>query len=212
MQQTERWDLYNRDMILVRSMLRGQPIPPGLYHPTVEVIPTDGHGHFLVTQRAPGKREALTYEFTAGSVLSRETNAQAAIRELHEETGIPGSAVAKLHLLARFFVEGNRGRYHTGGMVRFMYLAVIPDLLELNFNFECTEVYSYEIITYDQWENIYLNLFAVSKQVFYKNPEVLKRIRMLCGYQEKEEPAQQTLKLVTTTTLPTRRHSKEASQ
>ncbi|MBR4445358.1 MAG: NUDIX domain-containing protein [Solobacterium sp.] len=85
----EYWDIYDRDRHFTgMTMKRGDPMPKGGYHIVVQVWITDGHGHFLITQRAPSKPYPLRWEPTAGSVLAKEDSLQAALREVKEEVGI----------------------------------------------------------------------------------------------------------------------------
>ncbi|MFE5407908.1 NUDIX domain-containing protein [Microbacterium sp. NPDC056569] len=86
----ELWDL--RDAAgapIGRTHRRGDPtFPEGLFHIVASVCVVRGDGLVLLTRRAQGKDWGLTWEFPAGSALTGETSEQAAVRELHEETGV----------------------------------------------------------------------------------------------------------------------------
>lgn len=76
---------------------RGDPgFPPGLFHVVSAVCVVRHDGLVLVTQRAASKDWPLAWEFPAGSALAGETSAEAASRELFEETGLstPPEALA----------------------------------------------------------------------------------------------------------------------
>lgn len=85
----ELWDLYDSNKNLTsKKIARGEPIPPGYYHIVVQVFIKNDQDRWLITKRDPKKKHPLLWEPTAGAVLSLETSAQAALREVKEETGI----------------------------------------------------------------------------------------------------------------------------
>ncbi|MFB7886043.1 NUDIX domain-containing protein [Microbacterium sp. NPDC056057] len=86
----ELWDLTDAAGTPIgRTHRRGDPtFPEGLFHIVASVCVVRGDGLVLLTRRAAGKDWSLTWEFPAGSALTGETSAQAAVRELHEETGV----------------------------------------------------------------------------------------------------------------------------
>lgn len=87
----EIWDGYLRDGSLAhRDLVRGEPIPDGLYHLVSEVLVRHTDGDYLVMQRAFEKPNyGGYYEATAGgSALKGEDKVACAMRELLEETGI----------------------------------------------------------------------------------------------------------------------------
>ncbi len=82
-------DIYDAQRNLTgRRHLRGQPWGKGEYGLAVCVWVYDGKGNVLLTQRAPGKSYALTWENSGGAAQAGETSRQAICRELFEETGI----------------------------------------------------------------------------------------------------------------------------
>jgi len=98
----ELWDAYKIDGTPAGCLLvRGEPIPDGLYHLVSEVLVRHVDGSFLLTQRDYSKPSYPGfYEASAGgSVLAGESPYNAAIRELKEETGIK---VSKLKHIYRF--------------------------------------------------------------------------------------------------------------
>lgn len=87
----ELWDAYLPDGRKAgRTLLRGEPVPAGLYHIVSDVLVKHTDGEYLVTQRDlrketyPGQYEAGA----SGSILQGETPYEGALRELEEETGI----------------------------------------------------------------------------------------------------------------------------
>ncbi|SMP38859.1 NUDIX domain-containing protein [Sphaerochaeta associata] len=86
----EYWDLYdNERKALGRTHLRGRPLPENTYHVVVSVWTVNQDNKLLLTLRSEEKElYPNLWENTSGSVVSGETSAQAALRELEEETGI----------------------------------------------------------------------------------------------------------------------------
>lgn len=86
----ENWDLFDiQRRPLHRTCRRGEILNPGEYHMDVEIWTVDRNQNVLLTLRDP-RKEAYPdkWESTGGSALAGETSRQAAVRELHEETGI----------------------------------------------------------------------------------------------------------------------------
>lgn len=87
----EKWNAYTRDGALTDKVLvRGEPIPEGLYHLACDVLVRHKDGSYLCMQRALTK-DAYPgfYEATAGGSALIGEDAYACIkRELEEETGI----------------------------------------------------------------------------------------------------------------------------
>ena len=103
MNKREVWDAYDADgMLLDFDLYRDEAelIPAGIYHAVADVITVTKDKKVLITQRDPGKRFGLEWEFTGGSVLKGEAPPQGAVRELREETGILQEA-ENLTLLTR---------------------------------------------------------------------------------------------------------------
>lgn len=107
----ELWDGYFKDGSAAGiTLIRGNPIPKGIYHMVCEVIVRHADGDYLVMKRDLSKQTyAGYYEATAGgSALKGENKLECAIRELYEETGI---VAEKLEQLGRFVDENKRAIY-----------------------------------------------------------------------------------------------------
>ena len=107
----ELWDAYNRNFERIegRFLIRGEPIPNGLYHLVCDVLVKHTDGTYLLMKRAMNKLFGGMWEASAGgSALSGEDPLQCAKRELFEETGIVSSelkAVGRLSNRDTVFVE-----------------------------------------------------------------------------------------------------------
>lgn len=87
----EIWDGYLKDGTLAnRDLVRGEPIPKGLYHLVSEILVRHIDGDYLLMRRDTSKPNyGGYYEATAGgSALKEEDKVSCAKRELVEETGI----------------------------------------------------------------------------------------------------------------------------
>ncbi|MBQ7390210.1 MAG: NUDIX domain-containing protein [Clostridia bacterium] len=87
----EIWDGYNKDGSLAGvDLVRGEPIPDGIYFMTVEILVRHKDGDYLLMKRDEGKPAFPGYlEATAGGAAQKgEDPLTAAYRELREETGI----------------------------------------------------------------------------------------------------------------------------
>ena len=86
----EVWDVTDADGIPTgRTHRRGDPdFPAGMFHIVASVCVVRGDGLVLMTRRAATKDFPLDWEFPAGSALTGETSAEAAVRELAEEAGV----------------------------------------------------------------------------------------------------------------------------
>lgn len=84
---------------------RGDPgFPAGFFHVISATCVVREDRLVLLTQRAAAKDWPFAWEFPAGSALAGETSAEAASRELLEETGLR-AAPAELVFVGRFTEE-----------------------------------------------------------------------------------------------------------
>lgn len=85
----EVWDAYDKDgNKLGFDIVKGEPIPEGVYHIFVEVYVVTENNEVLITQRHENLRSSLKWEITGGGLTKGESPREGAIRELEEETGI----------------------------------------------------------------------------------------------------------------------------
>ncbi|MBE6036961.1 MAG: NUDIX hydrolase [Clostridiales bacterium] len=87
----ELWDAYYKDGTPAGcDLVRGEPIPPGLYHKVCQIILRHRDGDYLLMQRDLRKPNyGGWFEATAGgSVLKGEDKLTCVRRELREETGL----------------------------------------------------------------------------------------------------------------------------
>lgn len=187
--RTEFWDLYDLKMNRVGKIRRGAQIPGGLYHLCVEVIPTDMKGHILITQRSLGKKfGAGKYEFPAGSVMSEESAAVAALRELREETGLNAS---KLML---FQTEKTPYKSDTSGIIRNTYVALVEDLTERQVTLQVSETINYKIITVDTLFTEYIDKGLFDESRLQLLGDFRERLQAIVGIPpEGEQGGQQFL-------------------
>ncbi len=95
----ELWDSYRKDGSPANiDLIRGEPIPKGLYHLVCEILVRHTDGDFLLMQRDFSKPNFGGYfEATAGgSALKGEDSFTCAKRELLEETGIAAASLAQI--------------------------------------------------------------------------------------------------------------------
>jgi len=87
----ELWDAYDEsEKLLGIDLIRGKPIPSGVYHLGVSVLVRHVDGDYLLTQRCLTKSSWSGYwEPSAGGYAQKgDTPLMAAIREVEEETGL----------------------------------------------------------------------------------------------------------------------------
>lgn len=95
----EIWDAYLEDGTPAgRTLVRGQPIPQGLYHLVSEILVRHTDGDYLLMRRDARKPAYGGYwEATAGgSALKGEDALACARRELREETGIEAESIKEI--------------------------------------------------------------------------------------------------------------------
>ncbi len=107
----EIWDAYDRQFHKIEDvqLVRGQPIPEGLYHLVCDIVVKHKDGTYLLMQRDFRKHLGGLWELTAGgAALAGETPMECALRELREETGIETD---HLREIGRIPHEGHRALY-----------------------------------------------------------------------------------------------------
>ena len=87
----ELWDAYDAQFRKIEgvTLVRGEPVPAGLFHLATDILVRHTDGSYLLMQRDWRKNFGGTWEATAGgSALKGESALECALRELQEETGI----------------------------------------------------------------------------------------------------------------------------
>ena len=96
----ELWDAYDRDCNRLEgvTLVRGEPVPEGVYHLVCDILVRHTDGEYLLTRRDLRKRVGggLWEASAGGSVLRGETAPEGALRELREETGIVADALTEV--------------------------------------------------------------------------------------------------------------------
>ncbi|MBQ9544681.1 MAG: NUDIX domain-containing protein [Clostridia bacterium] len=115
----ELWDAYDKNFSpLGYDLVRGEPMPEGVYHIVSEVVVRHKDGDYLLMKRDPRKPvHPGKWELTAGgAALKGESPLDCIKRELFEETGITCCN----------FVETDRLRFRWSdfGVFFFEYFAV----------------------------------------------------------------------------------------
>ncbi len=100
----ELWDAYDSrgKQIEGRTLVRGEPIPEGMYHLVCDILVRHADGSYLLMQRDRRKTYGGMWEATAGgSALRGEDTLTCAKRELLEETGINADGLTELGRVVR---------------------------------------------------------------------------------------------------------------
>lgn len=95
----EIWDAYDSNFNKIENvrLVRGEPVPDGMYHLVCDIIVKHVDGTYLLMRRDFRKHFGGMWELTAGgSALAGETPLDCAMRELKEETGIISSSLIEV--------------------------------------------------------------------------------------------------------------------
>lgn len=147
----ELWDAYDREGTpLGFDLVRGEPMPEGVYHLVADIFPVTTDGRVLITKRHPDKAWGGYWETTAGGVVKGETPVEGALRELREETGVVLSA-RDLHPLCmdtRRGIDGLNTIYH-----RFV---AFFDPAEQTIRLQEGETVAYDLLPYEAFKRFVL--------------------------------------------------------
>ena len=138
----EIWDGYLIDGTPAdRDLVRGEPIPQGLYHLVCEILVRHIDGDYLLMRRDTRKPNyGGYYEATAGgSALKGEDKNSCARRELLEETGIAGGVLTEI------------GRYTSHDTIYYNFLCV-TDCDKSSVLLQDGETISYKWISEDDFK------------------------------------------------------------
>lgn len=139
----ELWDAYTEEGELAGlDLVRGNPVPDGLFHMVCEILVRHTDGTYLLTQRDYGKPNypGLFAASAGGSVIKGEVPLEGAFRELYEETGIKAEELVSIyHVISP--------KNHT---IYFGYLC-ITDMDKNAVRLQETETISYLWLTEDEF-------------------------------------------------------------
>ena len=102
----EAWDLYTKDRVKTgQTMLRGDPVPEGLFHLQVHVCIFNEQGEMLIQQRQSTKRwYAGLWDYSVGgSAVAGDTSLAVAERETLEELGLQVSLAGRKPAVTRWY-------------------------------------------------------------------------------------------------------------
>jgi 8-oxo-dGTP pyrophosphatase MutT (NUDIX family) len=147
----ELWDAYDKEGTpLGFDLVRGEPVPEGVYHLVADILPITNDGRVLITKRSPEKDWGGYWETTGGSVVKGEAPIDGALRELREETGIALSAQDLLPVCTdvRQGIDGLNSIYHR--FIAFFNLA------EQTICLQEGETSDYELLPYERFKEAIL--------------------------------------------------------
>lgn len=147
----EFYDAYDQDgNFLGYSLVRGEPVPEGVWHLVAEILSVTTDGRVLVTKRHPDKFWGGCWEYTGGSVLAGEEPRAGALRELREETGITVSEedLHPVYVDARMGIDGRRSIYHC--------FVVFFDPAEQTIRLQEGETVDYRLLPYEEFRRFIL--------------------------------------------------------
>ena len=169
----ELWDARDREgNLLGFDIVRGEPMPEGVYHLVAEIFAVTTDGRVLITKRHPNKEWGGYWEYTGGSAVKGEMSVQGALRELREETGIVVSP-QELHPIyadARPGIDGLNTIYHS--------FVVFFDPAEQTIRLQEGETVDYKLLPYEEFKRALMGdqFVHVIRQRFLDHQEAYDRI------------------------------------
>ena len=169
----ELWDAYDREgNRLGFDLIRGEPLPEGVWHLVAEIYSVTTDGRVLVTRRSPEKNWGGFWEVTAGSVLKGETPLRGAVRELWEETGLTAREedLRPVYAEPRPGIDGYPTIYHC-----FLY---IFDPAEQTIRLQEGETVDWRLMPYGAFQRFVLTdeFVEVVRRRFLKHREAFDRL------------------------------------
>ncbi len=96
----ELWDAYDEEFQTIEgvTLVRGEPVPEGMFHLVADIIVRHTDGTYLLMKRDPRKKigGGMWEATSGGSALKGETPLDCARRELFEETGILAESLTEV--------------------------------------------------------------------------------------------------------------------
>ena len=152
MMAKELWDACDREgNLLDFDLVRGEPVPEGVYHLVAEVLAVTNDGQVLLTKRHPDKPWGGLWEYTGGSILKGESPEEGALRELREETGIAVSP-RDLHPV---YVDAWPGAAGMGSAIYHSF-AVFFDPAEQAIQLQEGETVDHKLLSYEAFKRFLL--------------------------------------------------------
>ena len=148
----ELWDARDREgNLLGFDLVRGEPIPEGVWHLVVDILSVTTDGRVLITKRHPNKEWGGSWEYTGGSAVKGETPIQGALRELREETGIIVSEqdLHPVYVDARLGIDGLNTIYHS--------FVVFFDPAEQTIRLQEGETTDYDLLSYEEFKRFVMS-------------------------------------------------------
>lgn len=169
----ELWDAYDREGTpLGFDLVRGEPLPEGVYHLVAEIFAVTADGRVLVTKRHPDKAWGGYWEYTAGGVVKGESPVQGALRELREETGIVVSEqdMHPVYVDARPGIDELNTIYHS--------FVVFFDPAKQTIRLQDGETVDYDLLPYEEFKQVLMedHFVDVIRQRFLDHQEAYDRI------------------------------------
>lgn len=138
----EIWDAYYEDKTFAgKKLIKGERIPPDLFHLIAETLVRHRDGTYLVMQRAHTKADnpGLFEGSAGGSILSGESAEAGALREVAEETGLSGKNVIPIYEF----------KYPEEGVIALGFLTVV-DSEKNSIKYQDGETIAHKWLTLDE--------------------------------------------------------------
>ena len=169
----ELWDACDREgNRLGFDVVRGDPLPEGVWHLVAEIYAITLDGRVLITRRHPDKSWGGFWEVTGGAVVKGETPLEGALRELREETGLAlcPQDLRPMYVEPRQGIDGYRTIYHC--------FAALFDPAEQTIRLQEGETTDWRLLPYGEFKRFILTeaYTAPIRRRFLDHQEVFDRL------------------------------------